>query len=127
MLPFCLHNGNITLKPLHDDSHSTHLIAAPHVIINKCKEQSAIHTMIENAFVQGSGPSKEEEVTAERYPSAIPFLPPLSASTVKYYYQFYAFAVGTIILFGGLLSPVLEVNMGLGGGCQRLVMVSTVN
>lgn len=74
-----------------------------------------MHAMIQNLLVQGSGPSKEEELTAERYPSAIPFLPAMSASTVKYYYQFYAFAVGTIILFGGLLSPVLEVNMGLGG------------
>lgn len=66
-------------------------------------------------FLQGSGPTHEEEVQEERYPSAVPFLPPLSASTVKYYYQFYAFAVGTIILFGGLLSPALEVNLGLGG------------
>lgn len=65
--------------------------------------------------VKGSGPTQEEEIQEERYPSAVPFLPPLSASTVKYYYQFYAFAVGTIILFGGLLSPALEVNLGLGG------------
>ncbi|KAL3133934.1 hypothetical protein ABBQ32_008382 [Trebouxia sp. C0010 RCD-2024] len=65
--------------------------------------------------VKGSGPTYEEEVKEERYPSAVPFLPPLSASTVKYYYQFYAVAVGTIILFGGLLSPALEVNLGLGG------------
>ena len=66
-------------------------------------------------LLQGSGPTQEEEIQEERYPSAVPFLPPLSASTVKYYYQFYAFAVGTIILFGGLLSPALEVNLGLGG------------
>ena len=66
-------------------------------------------------LLQGSGPTHEEEIQEERYPSAVPFLPPLSASTVKYYYQFYAFAVGTIILFGGLLSPALEVNLGLGG------------
>lgn len=65
--------------------------------------------------MQGCSPTEEEAVLSESYPSAIPFLPPLSASTVKYYYQFYAFAVGTIILFGGLLSPALEVNMGLGG------------
>ena len=70
--------------------------------------------------LQGSGPTQEEEVQEERYPSAVPFLPPLSASTVKYYYQFYAVAVGTIILFGGLLSPALEVNLGLGGRSHRL-------
>ena len=64
---------------------------------------------------QGVAPTPEEELQEERYPSAVPFLPPLSAKTVKYYYQFYAFAVGTIILFGGLLSPALEVNLGLGG------------
>ena len=66
------------------------------------------------SLAQGYNPT-EEAVLLERYPSAIPFLPPLSASTVKYYYQFYAFAVGLIILFGGLLSPALEVNLGLGG------------
>lgn len=65
--------------------------------------------------VKGVAPTPEEELQEERYPSAVPFLPPLSASTVKYYYQFYAFAVGIIILFGGLLSPALEVNLGLGG------------
>lgn len=66
------------------------------------------------SLAQGYNPT-EEALLLERYPSAIPFLPPLSASTVKYYYQFYAFAVGLIILFGGLLSPALEVNLGLGG------------
>ena len=79
-------------------------------------------------LLKGSGPTHEEEVQEERYPSAVPFLPPLSASTVKYYYQFYAFAVGTIILFGGLLSPALEVNLGLGGTLFMLCsVVSTFN
>lgn len=74
-----------------------------------------VATPLMPGVLQGSGPTYEEEVQEERYPSAVPFLPPLSASTVKYYYQFYAVAVGTIILFGGLLSPALEVNLGLGG------------
>ena len=81
------------------------------------------------SLLQGYNPTEEEAVLQERYPSAIPFLPPLSASTVKYYYQFYAFAVGLIILFGGLLSPALEVNLGLGGMltccCTYLVKSST--
>ena len=82
---------------------------------------------IQCCVLQGSGPTQEEEVQEERYPSAVPFLPPLSASTVKYYYQFYAFAVGTIILFGGLLSPALEVNLGLGGTLCMLCCILSIH
>ena len=65
--------------------------------------------------VQGAEPSTEEEVREEKFQSAVPLLPPLSEQTVQMYGQFYVCAVGFIILFGGLLSPILEVRMGLGG------------
>ena len=65
--------------------------------------------------VQGAEPSTEEEVREEKFQSAVPLLPPLSEQTVQMYWQFYVCAVGFIILFGGLLSPILEVRMGLGG------------
>jgi hypothetical protein len=48
-------------------------------------------------------------------------LPPLSAKTVKYYQQFYAVSVATIIVFGALLSPMLELKLGLGGQCCLVV------
>ena len=52
----------------------------------------------------------------ERYPSALPFLPPLTDATISGYFQFYAAACAVIIIFGGLLSPILEVRLGIGGG-----------
>jgi hypothetical protein len=51
----------------------------------------------------------------EKYPSALPFLPPLTDATISAYFQFYATACAVIIIFGGLLSPVLEVRLGIGG------------
>lgn len=55
------------------------------------------------------------DVAAERFPSAIPFFPPLSDGTVRSYARLYAVLVASIILFGGLVAPVLEVKLGLGG------------
>lgn len=51
----------------------------------------------------------------EKYPSALPFLPPLSDKTLKTYYTVYAGIVALIILFGGLLAPIAKVRLGLGG------------
>ena len=65
--------------------------------------------------LQGGERTKEEELGEEKYPSALPFLPPLTDATISQYFQFYVAAVGVIILFGGLLSPVLEVRLGIGG------------
>ena len=65
--------------------------------------------------MQGGERSKEEEVLEERYPSVVPFLPPLTDATIREYFQFYLSAVGAIILFGGLLAPILEVKLGMGG------------
>ncbi|EIE18921.1 hypothetical protein COCSUDRAFT_6492, partial [Coccomyxa subellipsoidea C-169] len=59
--------------------------------------------------------TKEEELGEERYPSALPFLPPLTDATISGYFQFYAAACAVIIIFGGLLSPILEVRLGIGG------------
>ena len=69
--------------------------------------------------LQGAEPSTEEEVREEKFQSAVPLFPPLSEQTVQMYWQFYVCAVGFIILFGGLLSPILEVRMGLGGELCR--------
>lgn len=55
------------------------------------------------------------DVAAERFPSAIPFFPPLSEAGVRSYARLYAVLVSSIILFGGLVAPVLEVKLGLGG------------
>jgi hypothetical protein len=72
--------------------------------------------------MQGGERTKEEELGEEKYPSALPFLPPLTDATISQYFQFYIAAVGAIILFGGLLSPVLEVRLGIGGAraCLRV-------
>ena len=84
-------------------------------------EQDALSRMLSPALrqcpvdVQGAEPSTEEELREEKFQSAVPLFPPLSEQTVQMYWQFYVCAVGFIILFGGLLSPILEVRMGLGG------------
>ncbi|KAI5071317.1 hypothetical protein GOP47_0013568 [Adiantum capillus-veneris] len=49
------------------------------------------------------------------FPSFIPFLPPLTTTTLKQYYTFCFGLVAAIILFGGLLAPMLELKLGLGG------------
>lgn len=55
----------------------------------------------------------------EEYPSSIPFFPPITEKTIKLYTRLYAVTVAGIIAFGGLVAPVLEVKLGVGGGCAR--------
>ena len=55
------------------------------------------------------------QVGEEKFPSAVPFLPPLTDATMTQYFRFYTAAVAIIVMFGGLLSPILEVKLGLGG------------
>ena len=55
------------------------------------------------------------QVGEEKFPSAVPFLPPLTDATMSRYFRFYTAAVSFIVVFGGLLSPILEVKLGLGG------------
>uniref|UniRef100_A0A2C9UIM4 Uncharacterized protein n=1 Tax=Manihot esculenta TaxID=3983 RepID=A0A2C9UIM4_MANES len=49
------------------------------------------------------------------FPSFIPFLPPLSAENLKLYYATCFSLIAGIIIFGGLLAPILEIKLGLGG------------
>ena len=49
----------------------------------------------------------------------MPFLPPLTDATMTQYFRFYTAAVAAIVIFGGLLSPILEVKLGLGGESVR--------
>ncbi|KAK9821098.1 hypothetical protein WJX81_003719 [Elliptochloris bilobata] len=65
--------------------------------------------------LKGGEKTAEEEVGEERYPSVVPFLPPLTDATIREYFRFYIASVGTLVLFGGLLAPMLEVRLGLGG------------
>lgn len=61
------------------------------------------------------GPEQEDDLRNEKYPSVLPFLPPLSDKTLQTYYTVYAATVALIILFGAIVAPVLEVRLGLGG------------
>jgi len=56
----------------------------------------------------------EEQYRGE-YPSALPLLPPLTDETLTEYYSLYTFSIAVIILFGGLVAPILKVKLGLGG------------
>ncbi len=55
----------------------------------------------------------------EEYPSSIPFFPPITEKTIKLYTRLYAVTVAGIIAFGGLVAPVLEVKLGVGGAFSR--------
>eukprot|EP00850_Spirogloea_muscicola_P023175 SM000334S12544 [mRNA] locus=s334:631:2808:- [translate_table: standard] len=60
----------------------------------------------------------EEEAQGEEqleYPSNIPFLPPLTPSTLQQYWVTFFSLVIAIIVFGGFLAPTLELKLGLGG------------
>lgn len=52
---------------------------------------------------------------AESFKSALPFMPPISERTLADYYKYFASIVSATILFGGIVAPVLEVRLGLGG------------
>ncbi|CAI5968510.1 unnamed protein product [Closterium sp. NIES-64] len=62
----------------------------------------------------GGLPVEEEEEMPE-YPSSIPFLPPLKTDTLKEYYITFAFLVASLIIFGGLVAPTLQLRLGMGG------------
>ena len=55
------------------------------------------------------------ELPEEPYPSSIPFFPPITDKTIQLYINLYLASVVTIIAFGAVLAPVLEVKLGLGG------------
>lgn len=65
--------------------------------------------------LKGGEVAAKEEMANEKYVSALPFLPPLEQKTLNQYYTFYAAFVATVILFGGVFAPILELKLGLGG------------
>eukprot|EP00195_Chlamydomonas_chlamydogama_P017282 CAMPEP_0202901574 /NCGR_PEP_ID=MMETSP1392-20130828/14331_1 /ASSEMBLY_ACC=CAM_ASM_000868 /TAXON_ID=225041 /ORGANISM="Chlamydomonas chlamydogama, Strain SAG 11-48b" /LENGTH=281 /DNA_ID=CAMNT_0049588157 /DNA_START=225 /DNA_END=1071 /DNA_ORIENTATION=+ len=65
--------------------------------------------------LKGVNPTKEQELAQEKFVSALPFLPPLEEKTLNLYFYAYATMFAGIIVFGGILAPILEVKLGLGG------------
>ncbi|XP_024518042.1 protein ORANGE, chloroplastic isoform X2 [Selaginella moellendorffii] len=57
---------------------------------------------------------EDEENDLPEYSSLFPFLPPLTYTTLKLYYATCFAFCGGVILFGGLLAPVLELRLGIG-------------
>ncbi|KAJ9512594.1 hypothetical protein QJQ45_018902 [Haematococcus lacustris] len=60
-------------------------------------------------------PTAAEELAKEEFNSALPFLPPLNEKSLNTYFIVYAAFVLAVIIFGGLLAPVLQLKLGLGG------------
>merc|ERR1719453_1784876 len=46
-------------------------------------------------------------------------MPPVTQDTLNNYIVLFAVTVTTIILFGGLVAPILEVKLGIGGQSYR--------
>ncbi|RLM78102.1 uncharacterized protein C2845_PM12G15510 [Panicum miliaceum] len=63
---------------------------------------------------ESKGASSEENEMPE-IPSTIPFMPHASAKTMKQLYMTSFSVISGIIIFGGLIAPVLELKLGLGG------------
>ncbi|CAN6244559.1 unnamed protein product [Urochloa humidicola] len=63
---------------------------------------------------ESKGVSSEENEMPE-IPSTIPFMPHASAKTMKQLYMTSFSVISGIIIFGGLIAPVLELKLGLGG------------
>merc|ERR1711959_560656 len=61
----------------------------------------------------------EISVSEENFKSALPFMPPITEITLRNYTVFFVATVTMIILFGGLLAPILEVKLGFGGQSYR--------
>ncbi|KAA8516756.1 hypothetical protein F0562_017046 [Nyssa sinensis] len=59
--------------------------------------------------------SGEEENEMPEIPSSIPFLPHVTPKTLKQLYLTSFSIISGIIVFGGLLAPILELKLGLGG------------
>ena len=66
--------------------------------------------------LRGGAEDKDTLLAEEEYPSTIPFFPPVTEKTVQLYTRLYAAIVAAIIAFGGIVAPVLEVKLGIGGG-----------
>nr|CAB3446791.1 unnamed protein product [Digitaria exilis] len=56
-----------------------------------------------------------EENEMPEIPSTIPFMPHASEKTMKQLYMTSFSVISGIIIFGGLIAPVLELKLGLGG------------
>jgi hypothetical protein len=63
---------------------------------------------------ESKGASSEENEMPE-IPSTIPFMHHASPKTMKQLYMMSFSVISGIILFGGLIAPVLELKLGLGG------------
>jgi hypothetical protein len=70
---------------------------------------------IQQRMRKTSGEGADDGSSDESYPSFIPFFPPVNEKTMKLYTNLYGLIVAAIIMFGGLVSPTLEVKLGLGG------------
>jgi hypothetical protein len=61
----------------------------------------------------------EFSIARENFKSALPFMPPVTEKTFKSYASFFVAIVTAIILFGGIVAPILEVKLGIGGRSYR--------
>ncbi|KAM2104619.1 hypothetical protein ACFX1R_015201 [Malus domestica] len=58
---------------------------------------------------------EEESNEMPDIPSTIPFLPHITPKTLKQLYLTSLSVISTVIVFGGLIAPSLELKLGIGG------------
>ena len=114
-MPIIQSNGIRRAKPtctcrlLHSDALAHHRLSCPPTVIGAWRIRRV------SAYLQGGERTKQEELAEEQYQAVVPLLPARTDASMKEYWRFYLTSVSAIIIFGGLLAPVLEVKMGLGG------------
>eukprot|EP00879_Flechtneria_rotunda_P014214 GHRR01014851.1.p1 GENE.GHRR01014851.1~~GHRR01014851.1.p1 ORF type:complete len:221 (+),score=64.06 GHRR01014851.1:214-876(+) len=112
---FCIIEGRDAVKDFAN-------MPADEIKINIANRRDRIFLLMEELRrlriqqrLKGVNEPARVEIEQQKYLSALPFLPPLTEKTLNTYYTIYFAFFGAVIIFGGLLAPLLEVRIGLGG------------
>ncbi|EFJ12094.1 hypothetical protein SELMODRAFT_124801, partial [Selaginella moellendorffii] len=82
-------------------------------------EEASVRRLRIQLRIKNAEQGVEDDRDTPEYPSSIPFFPPLKTETLKLYYAICFGLIASIMLFGGLLAPSLELKLGLGGSSYK--------
>ena len=88
-------------------------VRAPPVPADVSRETSSAHTL--PRAVPLSSPHQELLPPVREYPSVVPGFPRITENTFNDYYIYWGACVAAMLLFGGLIAPLAEVKLGIGG------------
>lgn len=114
--PFCIIDGpetvmdfaRLQLREIHDNIKNRR-----NTIFLLLEEIRRLRIQMRMKSSEDSSGQGENETQV--FSSFIPFLPPLTSKTLRQYYATCLLLMAGIIVFGGLIAPMLEVKLGPGG------------